>query len=104
MNIREKGRTYEILNRDAEKQGFKVRTTNAGIYFLPVIEGKTITEEEYGQLDEKIKQEITERSNIVQLETLEIIRKIKNIEREAEERVAEWENKIALFAVGMQIK
>jgi len=67
----------EILNRDAEKQGFKVRTTNAGIYFLPVIEGKTITEEEYGQLDEKIKQEITERSNIVQLETLEIIRKIK---------------------------
>jgi len=34
---------------------------------------------------------------------LEIIRKIKNIEREAEERVAEWENKIALFAVGMQI-
>ncbi|UWV46392.1 AAA family ATPase [Acetivibrio thermocellus] len=98
-----KAELMEILNRDAEKQGFKVRTTNAGIYFLPVIEGKTITEEEYGQLDEKIKQEITERSNIVQLETLEIIRKIKNIEREAEERVAEWENKIALFAVGMQI-
>ncbi|HOM01489.1 MAG TPA: ATP-binding protein [Acetivibrio sp.] len=98
-----KSALMEALNKDAEKQGFKVKTTNAGIYFLPVIEGKTITEEEYGELDEKIKQEITERSNIVQLETLEIIRKIKNIEKEAEERVAEWENKIALFAVGMQI-
>lgn len=93
----------EELNEDAEKQGFKVKTTNAGIYFLPVIEGRTITEEEYGELDEKIKQEITEKSNIVQLETLDIIRKIKNVEKEAEERVTEWENKIALFAVGMQI-
>jgi lon-related putative ATP-dependent protease len=91
------------LNEDAEKQGFKVKTTNAGIYFLPVIEGRTITEEEYGELDEKIKQEITEKSNIVQLETIDIIRKIKNVEKEAEERVTEWENKIALFAVGIQI-
>ena len=93
----------EKLNKDAEKQGFKVKTTNAGMYFLPVIEGKTITEEEYSNLDEKIKQEINEKSNIVQLETLDIIRQIKNIEKEAEERVSEWENKLALFAVGIQI-
>ncbi|TYQ18034.1 UNVERIFIED_CONTAM: lon-related putative ATP-dependent protease [Acetivibrio alkalicellulosi] len=93
----------EKLNSDAEKQGFKVKTTNAGIYFLPVVEGKTITEEEYGELDEKIKNEITEKSNVVQLETLDIIKRIKNIEKEAEERVSEWENKIALFAVGIQI-
>ena len=70
---------------------------------MPVIEGKTITEEEYSNLDEKIKQEINEKSNVVQLETLDIIRQIKNIEKEAEERVSEWENKLALFAVGIQI-
>ncbi len=93
----------ENLNEDAEKQGFKVKTTNAGIYFLPVVEGKTVSEEEYGELDEKLKHEITERSNIVQIETIDIIRKIKAIEKEAEEKVAEWENKIALFAVGMHI-
>lgn len=93
----------EKLSTDAEKQGFKVRTTNSGIYFLPVVEGKTISEEEYSELDEKLKQEITEKSNIVQIETMDIIRKIKAVEKEAEERVAEWENKIALFAVGMHI-
>ena len=93
----------EELNKDAEKRGFRVKTTNAGIYFLPIVEGRTITEEEYGELDEKVKQEITEKSNVVQLETIDIIRKIKNIEKEAEERVTEWENKIALFAVGMRI-
>ncbi|NLD46611.1 MAG: AAA family ATPase [Clostridiaceae bacterium] len=93
----------ERLNDDAEKQGFKVKTTNSGIYFLPVVEGKTITEEEYGDLDEKIKHQINEKSNVMQLETLDIIKKIKSIEKEAEERVEEWENKIALFAVGMHI-
>jgi lon-related putative ATP-dependent protease len=91
------------LNEDAEKQGFKVKTTNAGIYFLPVIEGKTISEQEYGDLEEKLKHEINEKSNILQMETIEIIRQIKNIEKDAEEKVSEWENKIALFAVGMHI-
>lgn len=93
----------ERLNEDAEKQGFKVKSTNAGIYFLPIVEGKTLSEQEYEQLNDDIKNEITEKSNIVQIETIEIIRKIKNIEKEAEEKVTEWENKIALFAVGMHI-
>jgi len=98
-----KAELMDKLNKDAERQGFKVKTTNAGMYFLPVIEGKTITEEEYANLDEEVKHEINEKSNMIQMETLEIIRQIKNIEKEAEERVSEWENKIALFAVGIQI-
>lgn len=93
----------EQLNKEAEKQGFKVRTTNAGIYFLPIIEGKVLGEEEYSQLDENARKKIAEMSANVQLETLETIRRIKNIEKEAAARVEEWENKIALFAVGMQI-
>lgn len=93
----------ERLNEDAERQGFKVKTTNAGIYFLPVIDGKTLSEQEYGDLDEKLKHEISEKSNVIQMETIEIIRKIKSVEKDAEEKVAEWENKIALFAVGMHI-
>lgn len=91
------------LNENAEKQGFKVKTTNAGIYFLPVIEGKTVSEQEYGELEEDVKHQINEKSNLLQMETIEIIRKIKNIEKEADEKVSEWENKIALFAVGMHI-
>jgi lon-related putative ATP-dependent protease len=98
-----KNELLEQLNEDARKQGFKVKTTNTGIYFLPVVEGKTLSEQEYGELDEELKQEITEKSNTVQLETIEIIRKIKNIEKDAEQKVMEWENKIALFAVGMHI-
>lgn len=93
----------EQLKEDAEKHGFKVKTTEAGIYFVPMVEGKTISEQEYGELDEEIRNDIEERTDIIQQETMEIIRKIKNVEREADEKVSEWENKIALFAVGMHI-
>lgn len=94
----------EILKEDAQKHGFKVKSTNAGIYFVPVVEGKTLSEQEYGELDEEIRDQIEEKSDIIQMETMEIIRKIKNVEKEAVERVTEWENRIALFAVGMHIK
>lgn len=93
----------EKLSEDAEKQGFRVKMTNAGIYFLPVIEGKVIGEHEYEELDEETRHKISEKSDAVQLQTLEIIRKIRSIEREAEEKVEEWDNKVALFAVGMHI-
>lgn len=98
-----KAELVQQLSDDAGKHGFKVKTTSAGIYFLPVIEGKTLSEQEYSDLDEMIKHEINEKSNAVQIETLDIIRSIKNIEKEAEEKVSVWENKIALFAVGMHI-
>lgn len=93
----------EKLNDNAEKSGFKVRSTNAGMFFQPVVDGKPINESEFAELDEKTRNEIAERSNLMQLETIEVNRRIKIIEKEAEEAVAEWEGKIALYAFGTHI-
>jgi lon-related putative ATP-dependent protease len=93
----------EVLSQDAEKQGFKVKTTSAGIYFLPVVDGKTISEKDYGELEEQVKHEIDQRSNNIHMETMDIMRKIKNIENEAHQKVEEWENKVALYSVGVHI-
>jgi lon-related putative ATP-dependent protease len=98
-----KDRLIEKLNEDAKEQGFEVKTTNSGIYFLPIVEGKTISEEEFNSLEDDLKEEINEKSDFIQRETMDIIKKIKNIDKESDEKVKAWENKIALFAVGMQI-
>ena len=91
------------LSEDAEAHGFKVNTGSAGIYFLPIVEGKTISEEEFETLDENIKEEINEKTNILQQDTIEIIRKLKNNEKETKQKVSQWENKIALLALGVQM-
>lgn len=93
----------EKLESDAENLGLKVKTTSTGIYFLPMIEGKTLTEEEYGMLDDEIKYEIESKTSEMQEETIEIIRKIRNVESEAAEKINRWDGKIALFAVGIHI-
>ena len=37
------------------KHGFQVKAAQNGIYMMPVIDGKTIEEEEFEKLDENIK-------------------------------------------------
>ncbi len=98
-----KDQLLEKLSEDAESHGFKVNTGSTGIYFLPIVEGKTISEEEFESLDDSIKEQINEKTNILQQDTLEIIRKLKNNEKETKQKVSEWENKIALLALGVQM-
>lgn len=99
-----RGQLMEELSSSASKHGFKVKTTNAGIYFLPIIDGKVLNEDDYSGLAEDVRHEINEKSNAVQLETLEIVHRIRDIEKSTEDRVAEWENKIAMYAVGSHIE
>lgn len=94
----------EKLNKIAEKQGFKVKTTPNGIYFLPIINGQALSEEEFNDLDDQVKNKIMAKSGKVQLKTMETIRKIKELEKATEDSVDEWENQTALFAVGVHVE
>lgn len=98
-----RNKLLERLSKDAEKKGFRVKTSSAGIYFLPVVDGKIITEKEYIDLDEEVKHQIDNRSSTIHVETMDIMRKIRNIENEAQTKVDDWENKVALYAVGLHM-
>ncbi len=93
----------EKLNNDAAKQGFEIKNTPSGIYFLPMINGKTLSEDEFNALDEVTKNDFERRSVEIQKETIEVMSKIKELERKANERMSSWQNNIALFAVSIQI-
>ena len=91
------------LNKDAAKQGFEIKNTSSGIYFLPMINGKTLSEDEFNALDEKTKQDFEARSVAIQQETIETMKKIKEIEGKATDKMNSWQNNIALFAVTIQV-
>ena len=50
----------EKLNNNAEEKGFKVKTSGAGIFFLPIIEGRELSEDDYEMLDPDAKKDINE--------------------------------------------
>ena len=93
----------ENLNKKALEHGFFVKSAQNGIYMMPVINGKTIEEEEFDKLDESIKKEFEDKSGIVQQQIIEAISEIKAIEKEADKKIEEWQSNIALLTINVHI-
>ena len=77
----------EKLNKESAKYGFEVKTAQNGIYMMPVVDGKTLQEEEFEKLDEDVKKEYEDKSNIVQEQIISAISQIKQIEKEADVKI-----------------
>ncbi len=101
----EEKRSYllEKLNEDASKYNFQVKSSQNGIYMMPIVEGKAIDEEEFDKLDSNIKQEYEEKSVIVQNQIMEVIEQIKTIERQSDKKISEWQSNIALLTINVHI-
>ncbi len=70
---------------------------------MPIYEGKTLEEEEFNKLDEAIKQQFEEKSNIVQEQIMATISEIKMIEKQSEKKIQEWQSNISLLTVNVHI-
>ena len=91
------------LNEESQKYGFQVKSAQNGIYMMPVVEGKVIPEEEFDKLDEEIKEKYESQSLIVQEKIMEAISTIKQIERQSDKKVSEWQSNVALLTVNAHI-
>ena len=91
------------LNESSLKQGFQVKSAQNGIYMMPVIDGKILQEEEFAKLEENIKQEYEAKSVIVQQQIMDAISQIKQIERQSDKKVSEWQSNVALLTVNAHI-
>ena len=93
----------EKLNLEASKYNFQVKSAQNGIYMMPMVNGKTIEEEEFNKLDDNIKQEYEEKSLIVQEQIMNVISQIKEIERQSDKKISEWQSNVALLTVNAHI-
>ena len=93
----------EKLNKKSAKYGFQVKSSQNGIYMMPTINGKAIEQEEFDKLDDEIKQSFEDNSSIVQEQILQVISEIKNIERETQKKLSEWQSNVALLTINAHI-
>ena len=93
----------EKLNNDASKYNFQVKSVQNGIYMMPIVNGKAIEEEEFEKLDEETKKEFEEKSVIVQEQIMNVIGQIKEIERQSDKKISEWQSNVALLTVNVHI-
>ena len=94
-----KNKILEDLNKKSAKYGFQVKTTDNGIYMMPVIDGKVVKEEDFNLLDDKVKKEYEDKSTIVQEQIIKVIAEIKELDAEAEKHVSDWQSNVALMTI-----
>lgn len=99
----EKDEIIEKLQSLAKEKNFGVRMGNGGVYFMPIIDGKTISEEEFEELDEETRQKITEGSEEIQDAAAGSMKKLKEIDKQIKEEISKSDYNIGLLTVGYYI-
>ena len=99
----QKNKMLEKLNKQALKYGFQVKTAANGVYMMPVIDGKTLEEEEFDKLDAETKKVFEDNSSVVQEQIITAINQIKIMEKENDKKIEEWQSNIALLTINSHI-
>lgn len=98
---KKKDEIFKELGEEAKKYDFGIKTsTSGGIYFMPIIDGKTINEEEYEELSEEEKEEISEGSDEVHELANSAMKRVRDLDKEAKKEIENMEYNIGLFTIG----
>ncbi|BBB92381.1 MAG TPA: ATP-binding protein [Methylomusa anaerophila] len=90
----------EEFTQYAESQDVSPQWTSTGFVGLPVVEGKTLSPEDFQLLDKDKKDLIEKKLLAVHEKGMEVVRKIQLMEREVREELKQLDTKVGLFAAG----
>ena len=96
---RQKNVLFEELQKKAAENNIQIQFSPTGIITIPLLEGKPVSQEQYGALDEAARNEIINRKEKTDNEVAEALKAARKIENEAAEKLKELERRVALFAV-----
>ena len=88
------------MAQEAKAYDFGIKSTNAGMYFMPILDGTAVTEEQYDELSEDEKERISKNSAEVSERAAVIMRDIKEYEKQVKTEVEDLEYSTSLFIVG----
>jgi predicted ATP-dependent protease len=91
---------FELLQAEASDQGFAIEMTPTGIVTIPLSLGKPLSDEEFKQLSPQRRQELEKLGAVLLERCADTLRHVRQMQKEANERVRQLERDVALFAVG----
>ena len=88
----------------AAEYGFHVERTEAGVYFVPLLNGEPMEEGAFEELPEEDQRRLEANSLILQEKAAQLLRQIQTIEKDCTQQVAELERKVGLYAIGHHVE
>ena len=92
------------LHAFAAEYNFQIKNTEAGIYFIPLVNGEPMEDEAFEALPIEIKEAIEQNSQLIQEKASLTFRETQRLEKESEQKVDELNRKIGIFAIGRHVQ
>lgn len=91
---------FQELQEEAEKHAYALVRTPVGLLLVPAMDGEPLSEREFEALDEETKTKLEGLRGELSEDVERGMRQIRELEKEARERVRDLERQIAMLAVG----
>jgi predicted ATP-dependent protease len=75
------------LKCEAKELGFSTHITEKGIFFIPIIDGKKISEKEYDDLNIEVQEQIIIDLDIIETKSKSVMKEVKLLRKDAEDKV-----------------
>jgi len=90
----------KLMTEEARKSDFEVKNSNSGLFFLPIINGEVINEEQFDSLTQEQRDMITKKSESIQQRASDALREIKEYEKVTRKDVEDLDYSLGLLTVG----
>lgn len=88
------------LQRFAAERSFAVEMTPAGIVTVPLAQDRPLSQEDFARLPQAEQREIERRGAEIQERVAAVVRQLRQLEKEAGERIRKLDHDVAQFALG----
>lgn len=95
----QKSKLLHYLTEYADRKQFVIKNTSTGFVFIPLKDGKEMSEDELKLLNDEESRKLEIQLEEIQETALDVLLKIKNLERLAKKRLLQLEMKVGLFVV-----
>jgi len=96
----ERGKVLQELDETVRGQGFLLNMSQVGMVIMPAKEDKPLEESDLAQMSEEEKQALREKSNQLQTDMGQAVRRIRKMEKELRAQLKDLDRRVALYAVG----
>ncbi len=91
---------FAELEDKAREMGFQLQRSSGGIMTVPLKDGEPMTEEEYGELSAEEKKGYEKHQEGLNEYIRDVVGRVRDLDKEAKDRIGDINRRIALFAVG----
>ena len=95
----EQDNSFNEIQKHAEVAGFKIIEDVTGFNFVPLVEGKLITPEQYQKLSQKEQKKLQKETDKLEMELRKMLRSIPRRERKVHEKLNELDSEVTVFAM-----